>query len=41
MGEPNVWQHDLFHGDGKLYRPEEINLFQQYWSAKPSDESKP
>jgi len=34
MGEPKVWQHDLFHGGGKPYRPEEINLFRQYLLEK-------
>ncbi len=41
MGEPNVWQHDLFHGDGKIYRPEEIVLFRQYLLAGPSEEKAP
>jgi len=41
MGEPKVWQHDLFHGDGKPYRPEEIKLFQQYSPAGQSKDKKP
>ena len=38
---PKVWQHDLFHGDGKPYRAEEIKLFRQYLLAGQSNERKP
>jgi uncharacterized protein DUF4380/cellulase (glycosyl hydrolase family 5) len=33
-GEPKVWQHDLFHANGKPYRPEEIELFREYMTAQ-------
>jgi len=38
MGEPKVWQHDLFHPEGKPYRPEEIELFRKYLLTTRSDE---
>jgi len=34
MAEPKVWQHDLFHADGKPYRPEEIKLFKKHLPAR-------
>ena len=30
MGEPEVWQHDLFYPDHSPYRKEEIELFKTY-----------
>jgi hypothetical protein len=29
-GEPDVWQHDLFHSDHRPYKKEEIELFKKY-----------
>ena len=34
-GEPDVWQHDLFHEGGEPYRPDELKLFRQYLLAAP------
>ena len=30
MGEPEVWQHDLFHNDHTPYDPQELKLFSKY-----------
>jgi hypothetical protein len=34
MGEPGVWQHDLFHNGGKPYRPDELELFRKSLRAR-------
>lgn len=35
---PETWQHDIFHADGKPYRPAEIELFRRYAQARqPAD----
>ncbi len=41
MGEPKIWQHDLFHGDGQIYRPEEIELFQKASPARRTEKQRP
>lgn len=41
MGEPKVWQHDLFRGDGSVYRPEEIQLFRKYLVAGQVEKKNP
>ena len=41
MGEPNVWQHDLFHDDGRPCRPAEVKLFQNSVPAEQTETRKP
>ena len=41
MGEPKVWQHDIFHGDGEPYCPKEIELFRQHLHAGQTEEREP
>lgn len=38
---PDNWQHDIFHADGKPYRPEEIKLFRKVSLEKNSVERTP
>ena len=28
--EPDIWQHDVFHKDGKPYDPKELGLVKQF-----------
>ncbi len=41
MGEPKVWQHDLFSAERKPYRPEELDLFRKYLAAQEDEGDKP
>lgn len=39
LQQPTIWFHDLMHGDGKLYRPREAEIFRQLTgrgSAQPA-----
>jgi hypothetical protein len=38
---PKNWQHDIFHADGKPYRPEEIKLFRKVSLKENSVEKTP
>ena len=35
---PENWQHDIFHADGKPYRPEEIEMFRKHSKASGSSD---
>ena len=37
MGEPKVWQHDLFHNDHTAYDKEELILFRKYIDKSKRD----
>jgi hypothetical protein len=41
MGQPKVWQHDLFRGDHTRYDPSEIELFRKYSLTGQSEEGRP
>ena len=38
---PRLWQHDVFHADGKPYRAKEFELLRQYCRDFQSNHDEP